>query len=184
VTSIAPPRERLLKAAAELFYAEGSAAVGVERLCKAAGVSKRSMYQLFTTKDEVIAESLRSYGPATVASYFPGPAADMPPRERILHVFARLEEQSGTGPFHGCPFVNTAVELHDPAHEASIVALSFKKCLESYFLEHATALGAPDPSFLAAQLTMLFDGAAVRAVMRAEPLSGLSLRAATNLLNF
>ncbi|WP_432992872.1 TetR/AcrR family transcriptional regulator [Dactylosporangium sp. CA-233914] len=182
MTSIAPPRERLLRAAAELFYAEGSA-VGVERLCKAAGVSKRSMYQLFDSKDKVIAESLRVHGPATVAGYFPPPDAAMLPRDRILHVFARLEEQSGRPSFHGCPFVNTAVELHDASHEASRVALRFKEQLESYFLRHAEILGAPDPAFLAAQLTMLFDGAAVRAVMRAESLGGTAFRAATHLLD-
>ncbi|MGI5239141.1 TetR/AcrR family transcriptional regulator [Dactylosporangium sp. CA-139066] len=181
MTSTAPPRERLLRAAAQLFYAEG-VSVGVERLCQTAGVSKRSMYALFTTKDEVIAEALRVHGPASVASYFPDPAADMPPRERILHVFARLEERTAAQAFHGCPFVNTAIELHDPAHPASGVALAFKRELESYFHQHAVSLGAPDPQFLAAQLTMLFDGAAVRAVMRAAPLDGLALRAATGLL--
>jgi AcrR family transcriptional regulator len=181
VTTTAPPRERLLQAAAQLFYAEG-VSVGVERLCQTAGVSKRSMYQLFATKDEVIAEALRTHGPSSVASYFPDKSADMPPRERILHVFARLEELSATLSFHGCPFVNTAIELHDPTHPASGVALSFKQQLESYFLEQAVALAAPDPSFLAAQLTMLFDGAAVRAVMRAGPLDGLALRAAAQLL--
>ncbi|MFG2039740.1 TetR/AcrR family transcriptional regulator [Dactylosporangium sp. NPDC048998] len=183
MTPIAPPRERLLRAAAELFYAEGAAAVGVERLCQTAGVSKRSMYQLFATKDDVIAESLRVHGPANVAGYFPDPAAEMPPRERILHVFARLEEQSADPSFHGCPFVNTAIELRDPGHPASAVALGFKQRLESYFQEHAERLGAPDPGFLAAQLTMLFDGAAVRAVMHAEPLGGVALRAATRLLD-
>ncbi|GAA3292916.1 TetR/AcrR family transcriptional regulator [Dactylosporangium vinaceum] len=183
MTRIATPRERLLKTAAELFYAEGAAAVGVERLCRTAGVSKRSMYQLFTTKDEVIAESLRTYGPAAVAGYFPADPASMPARERILHVFARLEEQSAEPSFHGCPFVNTAVELHDPDHEASIVALSFKQRLEEYFLEHAKAMGGADPAFLAARLTMLFDGAAVRAVMRHEPLRGLALHAAQRLLD-
>jgi AcrR family transcriptional regulator len=181
VTSTAPPRERLLRAAAQLFYAEG-VSVGVERLCRTAGVSKRSMYQLFATKDEVIAEALRTHGPASVASYFPDRGADMPPRERILHVFARLEERAGTPEFHGCPFVNTAIELHDPAHQASGVALAFKRELEVYFQRQAESLGAPDPRFLAAQLTMLFDGAAVRAVMRAAPLDGLALRAAAQLL--
>lgn len=183
MTSLAPPRERLLRAAAELFYAEGAAAVGVERLCQAAGVSKRSMYQLFATKDDVIAESLRVHGPAAVARYFPGAGEDMPPRERILYVFARLEEQAGTESFHGCPFVNTAIELHDPGHPAATVALSFKADLEVYFLTHAKALGVADPEFLAAQLTMLFDGSAVRAVMRDAPLGGLALRAATHLVD-
>lgn len=178
-----PPRDRLLRAAAELFYAEGVGAVGVERLCQAAGVSKRSMYQLFETKDDVVAAALNEHGPAAVASYFPAPDADMPPRERILHVFARLEEDSARASFHGCPFVNTSIELHDPAHQASAVALHFKKELEGYFQRHAEQLPAPDPQALAAQLTVLFDGCSVRAVMRAAPLDGLALRTAALLLD-
>ncbi|MEU4745364.1 helix-turn-helix domain-containing protein, partial [Actinosynnema sp. NPDC023658] len=47
------PRDRLLDAAGELFYREG-VGVGVDALCKAAGVSKRSMYLLFDSKDELI----------------------------------------------------------------------------------------------------------------------------------
>jgi AcrR family transcriptional regulator len=183
VTSPTPPRERLLRTAAELFYAEGSAAVGVERLCRAAGVSKKSMYQFFATKDEVIAESLRMYGPAAVAAYFPGADAKLSPRECVLYVFARLEEQSGTPSFRGCPFANTAIELHDSRHEASAVALSFKQQLESYFLRQVEQLEVGDPAFLAAQLTVLFDGCSVRAVMRAEALGGLAVRAATHLLD-
>ncbi|WP_432841152.1 TetR/AcrR family transcriptional regulator [Dactylosporangium sp. CA-092794] len=183
MTSNAPPRERLLRAAAELFYAEGTAAVGVERLCRTAGVSKKSMYQLFATKDEVIAESLRVHGPAAVAGYFPAADADVSPRERILHVFARLEEQSGSPSFHGCPFANTAIELHDPGHEAAAVALEFKNQMEGYFRRQAERLGVSDPGFLAAQLLLLFDGSSVRAAIRAEPLGGLALRAATHLLD-
>ncbi|WP_199736175.1 TetR/AcrR family transcriptional regulator [Micromonospora sp. HM5-17] len=183
MTPTAAPRERLLRAAADLFYAEGSSAVGVERLCRTAGVSKKSMYQLFATKDEVIAESLRVHGPATIAAYFPDPAADLPPRERILYVFARLEENSESPSFHGCPLVNAAIELHNPSHEASMVALSLKKEMESYFLRQAEQLEVADPAFLAAQLVLLFDGCSVRAVMRGEPLAGLALRAAKHLLD-
>ena len=175
-------RERLLRAAADLFYAEGVGAVGVERLCRAAGVSKRSMYQLFETKDDVVAAALQEFGPAAVAGYFPAEDMEMPPGERILHVFARLEERAGQASFHGCPFVNTAIELHDPGHRASAVALHFKKALEVYFERQARQLSVPHPELLAAQLTVLFDGCAVRAVMRDEPLHGLAVRTAAMLL--
>lgn len=53
----ASPRERLLDAAAELFEREG-VGVGTDALCRAAGVSKRSMYQLFDSKDAIIAAAL------------------------------------------------------------------------------------------------------------------------------
>jgi AcrR family transcriptional regulator len=185
VTSIAKasPRERLLRAAADLFYREGVASVGVEKLCQTAGVSKRSMYQLFETKDDVVAESLRQFGPHTVAGYFPDEAADLTPRERILYVFQRLEEQAATPDFRGCPFVNTAIEMKDPRHPARLVARDFKQQLTAYFERQAALGGARDPQTLAAQLTVIFDGLAVRSVMLAAGLEGLSVRTASTLLD-
>jgi AcrR family transcriptional regulator len=178
VTSIAkvPPRERLLRAAADLFYRDGVATVGVERLCQSAGVSKRSMYQLFDTKDDLVAESLREYGNREVGAYFAAAA-------RILHVFERLQEQAESPDFHGCPFVNTAVEMRDAEHPASAVARHFKERLTAYFEEQARLGGARDPQTVAAQLTVVFDGSAVRAVMRAAGLDGLAARTAAALLD-
>jgi AcrR family transcriptional regulator len=171
-----------LRAAADLFYAEGVGAVGVERLCQTAGVSKRSMYQLFATKDDLVAEALRVHGPGIVAGYFPPPGADLTPRERILHVFGVLEERAAGPGFHGCPFANTTIELHDATHQASRVALEFKRQLEVYFQHQAALLGARDPEQLGTTLLMLFDGASVRAVMLGGPIDGTARRAAARLL--
>lgn len=175
-------RDRLLRTAADLFYREGVATVGVERLCQTAGVSKRSMYLLFATKEDLVAETLREHGPEIVAGYFPTADADLSPRERIRYVFERLDEQSGTPDFHGCPFVNTAVETRDPDHPATVVARGFKDQLAAYFAAQAAGLGVADPEALAVQLTMVFDGAAVRAVMRGESLDGAAARTADALL--
>jgi AcrR family transcriptional regulator len=185
VTSIAkaPPRDRLLRSAADLFYREGVATVGVERLCQTAGVSKRSMYQLFETKDELVAESLREYGSREVAGYFAAAGVEPTPRARILHVFERLQERAESPGFHGCPFVNTAVEMHDADHPASAVARQFKEQLTAYFEEQARLGGARDSQTVAAQLTVVFDGSAVRAVMRAAGLDGLATRTAAALLD-
>src|SRR5689334_21223572 len=71
MSTSATPRERLLDAAGELFYRDG-VNIGVDALCEAAGVSKKSMYQLFRSKDELIAESLASRGPAYQALLHPG----------------------------------------------------------------------------------------------------------------
>lgn len=178
-----PTRERLLRTAADLFYAEGIGAVGVERLCQTAGVSKRSMYQLFATKDDLVAEALRVHGPATVARYFAPEDARLTPRERILHVFDVLEEQAAAPGFHGCPFAKTTIELHDAAHPASRVAWEYKRQLEAYFQRQAALLGARDPELVGTQLLMLFDGASVRAVMRGEGIGGAASRTAAMILD-
>ena len=182
MTTLDKPRERLLDAAADLFYRDG-VSVGVEALCKAAGVSKRSMYQLFRTKDELVAESLAQRGPWYESLVLPSDDDHRSPRQRMLHVFERQEELAASGNYQGCPFVSTAVELKDPAHPASVVARQFKQRLTDFFRHEAEAGGARDPETLAQQLTIAFDGASARVVVRAEGLAGIGVGTATALLD-
>src|SRR5437763_10598770 len=97
-------RERLLAAAATLTYRDG-VGIGVEALCKAAGVSKRSMYQLFESKDELLAASLEERASAFVATLLPSADDGRSPRERILHVFEQVESQAGAPEFRGCRYL-------------------------------------------------------------------------------
>ncbi|WP_332666205.1 TetR/AcrR family transcriptional regulator [Aeromicrobium sp.] len=157
------PRERLLAAAEELFYSEG-VHVGVDRLCEAAQVSKRSMYQHFGSKDEILVEMLRSRAPQVMAGLDVAP--DAAPRERILAVFDALHEQAQAPGFHGCPFVSVATELKDRDHPASVAALGYKLELNAFFEEQARLAGATDPVSLGVQLTMMFDGASAYSVVR------------------
>ncbi|WP_433011697.1 TetR/AcrR family transcriptional regulator [Kribbella sp. CA-294648] len=182
MTTQATPRERLLDAAGELFYRDG-VNIGVDALCKAAGVSKKSMYQLFRSKDELIAESLASVGPGYQQALEPGIDDGSTPRERILAVFVKLDRLSGGGEFFGCPFVSTAFELKNPEHPGSVVARHFKQRLTDFFLGELIAAGVGDPDLVAVQLTMAFDGASARAVVRAQPLNGVGIRMAEALLD-
>ncbi|SNT13563.1 DNA-binding transcriptional regulator, AcrR family [Asanoa hainanensis] len=178
----ATPRDRLLAAATDLFYREGVTATGVERLCSVAGVSKRSMYQLFKTKDDLVAEALKASGPGTNAAFFPEDA-ETRPRERVLHVFRVLEDLAGQPAFAGCPFVNTASDLRDHDHPATVVAREFKQELTDWFTAEARAAGVADPELLGRQLTVVFDGSAARTVVHGTGLDGLSLATAAALLD-
>ncbi|MEV5960223.1 TetR/AcrR family transcriptional regulator [Kribbella sp. NPDC051952] len=182
MTSSATPRERLLDAAGELFYRDG-VNIGVDALCKAAGVSKKSMYQLFRSKDELIAESLASRGPAYQTLLHPDASDDRPARDRILTVFERQDAVVAEGNFLGCPYVSTAVELKNPEHPGSVVARHFKQQLTDFFHRELVKAGADDPGTLAIQLTMVFDGASARAVVRAQPLAGLGVSTAAALMD-
>jgi AcrR family transcriptional regulator len=168
----ASPRERLLAAAASLTYREG-VGIGVEALCKAAGVSKRSMYQLFGSKDDLLAASLERGAAAYVAALLPAPDDSRSPRERILHVFGQLESQAGAPDYQGCRYLAAQIELKDQQHPASRVAHRFKQELTGFFRAEAAEGGAVDPGLLARQLSLLFDGASARAGIRADSLEGL-----------
>lgn len=178
----APTRERLLDAAAGLFYREG-VNIGIEALCRAAGVSKRSMYQLFTSKDDVLAASLDRAGSGYLSGLLPAPDADLPPRDRIMHVFKQLESLSASPDYLGCPFLATAFELKDSEHPASVVARRYKDALTDFFREEARRGGAHDPDLLAHQLTVVFDGSSARAMAQASSLGGLATATATALLD-
>ncbi len=182
-TEVKPsPRERLLEAAATLTYRDG-VGIGVEALCKAAGVSKRSMYQLFESKDELLAASLNERASAFTAQLLPMADDDRSPRERILHVFEQLEGQAGAPDFQGCRYLAAQIELKDQSHPASQVAHRVKENLTAFFRAEAEQGEASHPDLLARQLSLVFDGAHARAGIGADKLTGLIAPTVTTLLD-
>ncbi|MFF7642833.1 TetR family transcriptional regulator [Streptomyces canus] len=178
----ASSRERLLEAAATLTYRDG-VGIGVDALCKAAGVSKRSMYQLFESKDELLAASLEERASAYVAALLPPADDGRPPRERILHVFDQLTSEATAPDFQGCRFLVVQIELKDPGHPASRVAHGVKENLKAFFRTEAEQGGASDPELLARQLILVFDGAGARAGIKADTPTGLITPTVTTLLD-
>jgi AcrR family transcriptional regulator len=184
MTTVVKPRtrERLLEAAATLTYRDG-VGIGVEALCKAAGVSKRSLHQLFESKDELLAASLGERASAFAAGFLPGADDGRSPRERILHVFDQLEEQAGAPDFQGCRYLAAQIELKDQSHPASQVAHRVKENLTAFFRSEAERGGARHPDLLARQLSLVFDGASARAGIGADKLTGLVMPTVTTLLD-
>ncbi|MEU1183985.1 TetR/AcrR family transcriptional regulator [Streptomyces sp. NPDC005820] len=176
------PRERLLDAAAMLTYRDG-VGIGVDALCKAAGVSKRSMYQLFDSKDELLAASLEERASAYVGALLPPADDNRSPRQRILHVFDQLASQGGAPDFQGCRYLVVQIELKDQGHPASRVARQVKGDLVGFFRAEAERGGASDPDLLARQLILVFDGASARAGIKADTPTGLIAPTVTTLLD-
>jgi AcrR family transcriptional regulator len=166
------PRERLLEAAAMLTYRDG-VGIGVDALCKAAGVSKRSMYQLFESKDELLAASLEERASGYVATLLPPADDNRSPRQRILHVFDQLASHAAAPDFMGCRYLVVQIELKDQGHPASRVARQVKEDLTGFFRAEAERGGARDPDLLARQLILVFDGASARAGIKADTQTGL-----------
>lgn len=182
-TEVKPgPRERLLEAAATLAYQEGSG-VGIQALCSAAGVSKRSMYQLFDSKDELLAASLEQGAAAYTAGLLPAADDGRSPRLRILDVFERMQDETHAPGYQGCRYLAVQIELKDPGHPASRVARRVKDDLKGFFHGEAARGGAADPDVLARQLALVFDGASARAGIGADDLADLLLPTVRTLLD-
>ncbi|MDT7577903.1 MAG: hypothetical protein QOH17_4236 [Pseudonocardiales bacterium] len=145
-------RERLLSASQQLFRDQGINRTGMDQLCTVAQVSKRTAYQHFAGKDELITEYLRRQDPDTTLGVLD--RTDLTPRERLLAAFD----------IHAplCPFIAAAVELHDPQHPARQRARDYKQAVAARLGETAREAGATNPQQLGEQLALLLDGASAR----------------------
>ena len=148
-------RERILGAAQQLFREQGINSTGVEQLSAVAQVSKRTVYQHFGSKDELIAGYLQHLDPDTMPEVFD--RTDLTPRERLLAAF----ETSPVSP-PLCPFIAAAVEIADPEHPARVRARKYKEAVTARLTEAAREMGAANPELLGEQLALLLDGASAR----------------------
>jgi AcrR family transcriptional regulator len=152
-------RERILAAAQELFREQGINSTGMEQLCAVARVSKRTAYEHFGSKDELIAEYLRRQDPDTMPEVFD--RADLTPRERLLAAFVTpVVKGHEVTPL--CPFIGAAVEIADQHHPARVRAREYKRSVTARLTEAAREAGVADPELLGQQLALLLDGASAR----------------------
>jgi AcrR family transcriptional regulator len=175
------PRDRLLEAASELFYAEGIQSVGINRVIEHADVSKDSLYRMFGSKEELVCAYLNARHEETLARLRSAVAATEDPVERLLAVFdaqARLFQTPG---FHGCAFTAAAAEA-PPGGQIDAAAESYRHDIHALFSELAVAAGAPDPALLASQLQLVYDGGGLAAKMDRNPGIATPARAAASAL--
>jgi AcrR family transcriptional regulator len=147
--------ERIMHAADRLFYRKGIRAVGVDSVAAEAGISKRSLYDTFPSKDALVAAYLR-------ARIQPLPASHLPPAAQVLALFDQLHARFATGDFRGCPFVNAVTELADDCASARAIALGYKEGRRNHI---ATLLGQA----LASHIALLFEGAIASMLVRQDP---------------
>ena len=168
-------KERILVSTDRLFYQQGIRAVGVDTIATEAGISKRTLYDYFPSKDHLIVAYLSR-------RIRPSKAPDAPPAEQILGDFDRLERSFASAAFRGCPFVNAVAELGEATHPANAIAVAFKEQRRAWFRDLLTQLAVPDPEGLAIQLAILVEGAIATALVQGDPHVARAAREAARVL--
>ena len=161
-------RERILDAAARLFARQGINATSMNDLHAAARVSKRTLYQHFDGKDELV----DAYLAAAAHDTGSGPQAvlhrpDLTPRAKLLELFTALGEQRR--PLRGDPLVAAAVEFPDPEHPVHRAAAAHARDLARQLTDLARAAGAREPERVGRRLTLLYAGASVGSLVVDDP---------------
>jgi AcrR family transcriptional regulator len=176
-------RDRLLTAASRLFHEAGIQATGVDSIIEAAGVAKATFYRHFPSQDDLVVAWLRD--PRT--RWFErvqaeARASGAGPRDEILLFFEAVAEWLETEGYRGCPYLNSSVEITDPAHPARLVIRETLDDIGTYFRTLVSKAGYADPELLGMELHALCAGAISLAVARQTGAFALTAKEAARQL--
>ena len=176
-----PPRERLLEAARELFYAEGVHTVGIDRVIERAGVAKASLYSTFGSKEGLVRAYLEEYHDRVIGRRRAAAEAESDPAAAILAVFDSLARDFQRPDYNGCAFSGARAE--EPAGgPVDSAARAYRADIRELFRGLCTRAGARDPDLLAWQLQLLYSGGAESAKIERDPEVPSAQRAAVETL--
>lgn len=153
-TSLTPGARRVLDAATSLFYARGIAAVGVDAIAAASGLTKRTLYDRFGSKEALVVAYLRERDAAWSQRWEQRLAAASGPLTlTVFDAYAEDSDPSGLG----CAFLNAAAEL-PPDHPGWAVIRAHKSRVAERIGDLvASDLGHADPD-LAETVFLLVEG--------------------------
>ncbi|MGW3433556.1 TetR/AcrR family transcriptional regulator [Streptomyces melanosporofaciens] len=157
---LTPAARRILDAAAELFYGQGINAVGVDLIAKRSGVTKKTLYDRFGSKEALVAAYLRERDERW-RTWLTAEVEKSPPADRAMATFDALALWVARENPRGCGFVNAAAELPDAAHPARQVIADQKRWLRGYLRQLCEEAGVTAPDELADELLLLHEGATV-----------------------
>lgn len=166
-----PPRERILSAARDLFYAQGIHMVSVDQIAEAAASNKMTLYRHFKSKDELVAECARVCSRDWEDEWQVNAAAHRGDPLGQLRAWCRGVAECMTGEDRGCFLANAAVELAQVNHPARRVVEESKRTHRDALIGLCREAGFVEPERLGDALFLTMEGARIckQSVCEADP---------------
>src|SRR5947199_3935501 len=173
----------LLAASSELTYAHGSTGAGVEAIGARAGVTKRTLYQHFGSKDRLVAEALSDRSRRALIGLETNARgrSEETGEPAILALFDVIENALRTKTKAGCAFINASLEINRPGHPVREAALAHLRAREGLVHQLLVEAGVEDVD-LSAQVVLLVDGAYAVGGTRRDPGAARQAKAAVAAL--
>ncbi len=163
---LAPPRERLIESARNLFCRYGINSVGVDAIVESAGTAKTTLYKLFGSKDGLVEAVLDREGRLWRTWFLNAiDGAGGNARDRLNRIGPALKVWFGRQDFFGCPFINAVGESDKADDRLRKLAIAHKKIVLERLSELCAAAGDPEPDQAAHTLGLIIDGAIVMALI-------------------
>ncbi|HYF08808.1 MAG TPA: helix-turn-helix domain-containing protein [Acetobacteraceae bacterium] len=183
--SRAATRSRILDGAYRLFRRRGFLRCGMDEIARAAGVTKRTLYAHFESKDTLMAAMLEAQHALALAAFQSfGARLGGSPEAILAGMFRDLAAWADRPRFAGSGFTRVVVELADlPGHPARTIARRHKARLERSLAELLAQSGLPRADELARAALILSEGAiALMLVHRDRAYAAAAGEAALHLL--
>ncbi|MCA0869548.1 TetR/AcrR family transcriptional regulator [Seohaeicola saemankumensis] len=161
---------KILKSAYTLFRKEGFTRVSVDAIANRAGVTKRTVYYHFQSKDDIVADVLTDQHEYLLRQFqeWAG-SAEQTPVQLVQNLFARLYQWAEGTPFLGSGFTRIATELADrPGHPARQAASSHKALVEQWLADRLAKAGHINPKSTARSIVTLIEGSMILALIHGE----------------
>ena len=176
-------REQIITAADQLFYAGSFASVSMDRIAERAGVTKKTLYYHFRSKDDLLAAYVTARDTVVIERYRNWAGTSGSVGERMERMFGHLARWAVDPRWRGCGFTRVICELADlPGHPAAIAARNHKRSFETWLLTLLEAEGWSEAADLARILMLLLDGGIVQTLTHRDPAYARAAGAAARVL--
>ena len=182
-----PTRQRILDAAYGLFRRKGYTRVSMDEIAAATGVTKRTLYYHFESKDALLATVLEAQHRLALAAFRTfGDKLSGRPEAMIDTLFRDLAVWSDQPRWAGSGFTRLVIELADlPGHPARTIARRHKAMLEAHFSEMLAKAGVARPRETAREIWLLSEGAiSLMLVHRDRSYAAAAAQAARKLIRY
>lgn len=154
-------KERIINASNKLFYLTGIKGTSVDEIAEKAGITKRSFYYHFQSKDDLITEYLNSRDQPNLQAfqkYLTEQEGGI--TDKVRAVFDGISKTVSHPKWRGCGFQRTAGELaNKPGHPAIKAASSHKKNIENWLVKEFIQYKLTNAEIIARQVVLLLEGA-------------------------
>ncbi|MDB5147831.1 MAG: hypothetical protein JWQ57_1851 [Mucilaginibacter sp.] len=157
-------RNEMIKYAYDLFYKNGFHATGVDTIAEGTGISKRTLYKHFTSKEGLIVATIDYYHEMRyqTISGFLEKSTLKNPVEKILMLFDFLAELVDSGMLDGCFAMNAKSEYANKAREIEAAYEAYVAAVQQLIELHLEEGNVRNSKSTAMQVVMLFEGAIIR----------------------
>lgn len=180
-------REEMVKFAFDTFYKNGFHATGVDTVMEGTGISKRTLYKHFGSKEGLILATIDYYrtNMREIMLGYINSDPDAKPVDKMLRIFDFLIERAEEGPFNGCFVMNAKTEYTNKANEIEASCDAYTSGIQALIDVALKDANLPNHNELVVQIMMLFEGAIIRSkVTRSADTMRLAKNAARMLCEY